>query len=93
MPTRFQCSEKCKMNEKVSENEKIKFYDSFGRTKKQVEDDVKIVAKWLKTQPHLPEIMSKSGLFNKKTNFAETYLTFLQARQEFEIFFYKINSV
>lgn len=50
------------MNIKVSENLKAKVYQSFGRSIEEVNEDVKIIKEWLKTQLHLPEIMGRYAI-------------------------------
>lgn len=39
-------------------NSEQNVYNYFGVRKEKVDQDVQIVQKWLKTQTHLPEIMS-----------------------------------
>lgn len=51
---------------KVKENSIKSMYEHFNRTKEDVDKDIEIILEWLKTQPHLPEIMCK--LFLEKKN-------------------------
>ena len=44
---------------KITDEAKKNFYESFGRTEESVDDDVTIIKEWMKTQPHLPELMGK----------------------------------
>lgn len=39
-----------------TEEEKQAILKCYGRTKDSIEEDVKIIQNWLKTQPHIPEI-------------------------------------
>ena len=43
----------------VSEDVKKNVYETFERNEQMVEDDVHIIKTWMKTQPHLPELMGK----------------------------------
>ena len=43
----------------VSEDVKKNVYKTFGRNEQMIEDDVLIIKTWMKTQPHLPELMGK----------------------------------
>lgn len=45
------------MHFEVSEKNKLKIYQSFGKSKEDIDNDVEIIKKWLKTQKHLPEIL------------------------------------
>lgn len=42
----------------IEKNTVLEIYRSFGRTEDQVEEDVETLTEWLKTQLHLPEVMS-----------------------------------
>ncbi|XP_063917461.1 retinol-binding protein pinta-like [Zophobas morio] len=48
----------------VSEDAKKKVYETFGRNEEMVEDDVHIIKTWIKTQPHLPELMEDVKIKN-----------------------------
>lgn len=39
-----------------TEEEKLAILKYYGKTKDSIEEDVKIIQKWLTTQPHIPEI-------------------------------------
>ena len=55
----------------VSEDAKKKVYETFGRNEEMVEDDVHIIKTWIKTQPHLPELMGKvSSRYSQLKHFA-----------------------
>lgn len=43
----------------VSENVFIESYKIYNRSEKEAADDIKSIADWLETQPHLPEILGK----------------------------------
>ncbi|KAJ3644919.1 hypothetical protein Zmor_022617 [Zophobas morio] len=49
---------------KITDEAKKNFYESFGRTEESVDDDVTIIKEWMKTQPHLPELMEDVKIKN-----------------------------
>ena len=44
---------------RLDEAARHKLYKSFGKTEQTVNEDIKLVKKWMQTQLHLPEIMGK----------------------------------
>ncbi|XP_063916407.1 retinol-binding protein pinta-like isoform X3 [Zophobas morio] len=48
----------------ISEEAKKRVYEIFNRTEEMVKEDAQTVKEWMKSQPHLPEILSDTQIKN-----------------------------
>ena len=48
----------------INEEAKKKIYEEFNRKEEIIGEDVETIKNWLKTQPHLPEVMGKCVKLN-----------------------------
>ncbi|XP_063917452.1 uncharacterized protein LOC135133118 [Zophobas morio] len=73
----------------VSEDVKKNVYETFERNEQMVEDDVHIIKTWMKTQPHLPELMEDV----KNKNFLNLNKFSIEKTKEKIDMYYTIRSV
>ncbi|XP_063917465.1 uncharacterized protein LOC135133125 isoform X2 [Zophobas morio] len=48
----------------INEEAKKKIYEEFNRKEEIIGEDVETIKNWLKTQPHLPEVMEDAPIKN-----------------------------